>query len=87
MSAVGKKLKATLLSERTQALLAFIAVTIGNAIFHLNLHVPSVDGSTSPLVLIAANVGAFIVGKSLRSSTVESTSPPTPHDPPAPPLR
>lgn len=61
-----KKIKLTISSERTQALLAFVGITIANSVLGLHLDVPNIAGGVSPLVILGANVGAFIVGKSIR---------------------
>lgn len=63
-----KKLKVTLSSERTQALLAFVGITIANAVLGLHLEAPPIAGGVSPLVILGANVGAFVIGKSMRPS-------------------
>jgi hypothetical protein len=67
-----KKLKLTISSERTLALLGFVAVTIANSVFKLHLDVPPLDGGPSALTLIGGSVAVFTVGKSMR--------PTTPHD-------
>lgn len=62
---VKEKLK----SDRLWALAGFIGVAIANSTLGLHLDVPSAPDGTSPLMLIAINVGAFILGKSIRGTS------------------
>ncbi len=70
-----KKLKNTLLSERTQALLLYLAVTIVNGVFpNLNLNVPAVpDSDLTPLTLLAGVASSYVIGTSVRKPSGTAT--------------